>query len=224
MRKLFFAAVLTLIVGAQSARATTDAAHAESIYFSALDIGFTSDGSGRVYAEKWKKWLQLHRAIEKSPQLRAELRKKPASNWQDRSPNISTIYERLSEKFIAEQPTHVYLLQIAAFSDSRNLARFLGEQRQHKAIFPIYDQTHKDFKFLASTESDNYPSPFYTLPRSRQISRVCYGLYASRRDAARDAARLQKAGFTSFVRQSALTPEIAIGMATGIKPMETNEK
>ena len=69
--KRFFTQVLVISALAflqSAAHSSGDSARAKSVYFIAIS-DYTNNGTSRIYAQNWRVWLQLHRAIEKKPDI-----------------------------------------------------------------------------------------------------------------------------------------------------------
>lgn len=147
----------------------------------------------------WQLFLRAYRAIDADPALSERLAPNPPRLEVGTSDGTTTAMraqfraQGLTDAAIDAQGTQVYTLQLAAYTQSATLRRFLQriQGQPGDGFFDgtgIYRQTAKDFRLGYDNEFLNYKAdPVYIEPFGR-FTRVRYGIYASQRDAERDAA------------------------------------
>ena len=166
-----------------SARATTDTARVQTIYFSSS----TSFGNAVMdtYAARGKSWLQTFRAIEKTPALRRALE---AEIQNDAA--LDLIHRSLSRQQIAAQSSRIYVLKLARFSSQNATRNWLRQNWTPLVRADIYNTSGKSFRF--GFGSEGIAKPQIVWEEKRGNGRTLYhGFYASPEDARRDARRLK---------------------------------
>lgn len=206
--------VVVILLWGHHCLATTDSARAYSIYFyGASDFTASADGGSGVYADRWRYWLQQHRAVERTPALRQDMLRLP--QYPDGPTGaVDLMRQRLPVEFVRSQPTHVYVIQFGVYRDPQSVASFLRQKWAMAARRHIYVRTRKHFRVAYASEGGrNKSEPLFVLPgniNNQKVQRLCYGIYASVEDANRDAQQFRRIwGYSPVVLRRPLTTQLA---------------
>lgn len=216
MQKTIFRLVWLVVVilsFAYPCLATTDSARVYSIYFyGASDFTASADGGSDVYADRWRYWLQYHRAVERTPALRRDMLRLP--QYPDGPTGaVELMQRRLPVAFVRSQPTHVYVLQFGVYRNPKSMTSFLRSEWPMVARRHIYNRTRKHFRVSRASESEiGKFEPIFILHdniNSQKVQRLCYGIYASVEDANRDAQEFRRIwGYPPVVLRRPLTTQL----------------
>lgn len=185
--------VMMLAWNSRTGLASTDFAQVESRYFTTgHTVDVTSGGLSRLsagYAQRWAGWLKLHRAIQASPELRTMYGRRPAREEE----SFARLKRQISAAQLRSQSSNVYIIHIGTHRSPQLAAKWVQSIWPSAGTKAIYKTIPKSLYFQVFTEGDVKSEPLYVLPgSSASAQRICYGMYASREDADKDAARLKK--------------------------------
>ena len=217
--RLFISCSLILafaLTTAEPSHATTDEANVTSIYFT-QEVAFSGSSMGfstfETYAGLWRRWLQVHRAIEKERSLPRQLSRLPGEYHDRRSKALKLIHKHLPRRSIVAQPTHVYILQLGIYESRRGVANFLRSYWPKVAAKNIYEKTPKSFRIGQESEYSWKSQPIFVLPsqfNGKPCLRLCHGAYASPADAARDAKQFVRyLGYSPALLKRPFTAKLA---------------
>lgn len=216
--KIALTVLLIQAILASGAKATSDSASVRSRYFNNMSDGTPTD-QGKFYAERWLRWLKKYRAIEANPNLSAQILRLPPDPYEGRKGARALIQRTLKPKNYERQSSRVFILQLGVYGSHRSLSRFVKSYWPTLVKKDIYNRISKDFIAGVSSESVGKTEPLFSIEsrlKGRRVYRLCYGIYASTKDAERDAAAMKKIiSHSPLVISRDLTPSLIQNLLQG---------